>query len=468
MELPVLLQDATIFLARLQFQYTFLSSEKLNLDYPQYQEGLTELQARVQLLEICGKNEFSYFHVGEAYFLTSESVQLYQVIFSCKTMQKLYQIKTQTKIDKLQSTLANNLKKILPFLVENPQYQRWLSKFQKQNQIFVLLDSSGSMSSLLPILRSSLNPELHHLYVVYKNQNLKLIKDFSEYIPSESLHTEDLVFSLRQIQRELIPYQSELWIFFDSLQTDRYFRELGFLLKTITTKGIRVKIFQTYKLPLEVWSELENFRNIENVEFVPVVYGRVCGYENGFRSFFVRYGKILSLCEEEYQVEYLKSIYNIKECPRLEMYLYTPSELDLDWVCSAYEKKNKTKLVYASSVVSDLERQIHKASQQLRSNQTYYKVLLKDETKAFWIRLSNRQILNSLLEYKNKNQNFYIGLSFYKRDFVENVPDKILILDSKEVPRLFLRSFLEMEKKKYLSSDDIYFFFVQVLDVRYE
>jgi hypothetical protein len=50
---------------------------------------------------------------------------------------------------------------------------------------------------------------------------------------------------------------------------------------------------------------------------------------------------------------------------------------------------------------------------------------------------------------------------------VQNVLDKILLPEQKEIPKLFLLKFKELEKRE-ISSEDIYFFFVQILDLRYE
>lgn len=466
-EMPVLFQEATIFLAKLQFQYSFLDASRVNTEFPQAVEGMTELQARLKIIDICGQRKFSYFHAGEVTFLEKDSLMLLQAVFSCKSNQKLFQVKARTTPENLQQTLAENLKKIIPFLPENTAYLRWKQKNEKR-KIFVLLDTSGSMNTIANLVKNALDPELMEIYGIYSNQNPGLIRSMDTFLPSGILTTSDLVNGLREVQKQVIPFESEIWIFFDSFTQDRDFSTLGAVLKNLTVRGVSIKIFQTYKMPPGIWQELENFARIENVQLIPVKYGRVCGFENGFRGLFLRYGKGVYVCEETFQEEYLKNLQEIQECPRLEMYLYAQQELDMDVLCRSFEKKNRVKLVYAGSVVSDFERVVAKTLQNPETRRTNYKVLLKDSTKAFWIRLSDRKILHQILEYRDKDESFYIGLSFTKQKYPENIPDRVILLPQKDVPRLFVTNFMEIEKKKIIRSDDIYFFNVKFLEIRYE
>jgi hypothetical protein len=467
-ELPLLFQDATIFLSKTLYQHEFLESSYINENYPEFREGLTELEAKVQMMKICSKNLFSHFLVGEAYFYSKNSIKIYQSVFSCRTMQKLYSSQITTNEFKLQRDLKKNISKILPFLPENLFYKRWNSQFTKENKIFVLVDGSGSMETLFPVLKNSLNPEVMNIYKI-QNNNLILVSNTSQLFGSGELSTKDLLYALNQIQKELIPFESELWIFFDSFDKNaKSFRELGVQLKQISNQGIKIKIFQTYKLEIDKWIEIENFKNLSNVEILPVKYARVCGYSDGSHFSFIRMGRSIYLCNEERENDFLRGINELNECAMLDLYHYTPEELNMDLLCSAYARKNKTKLVYGSSIKTDIERIILKTSKKEQANKLYFKILLKDSTKALWIRLSDRILLNKLLEYKNTKENFYIGLSFYKdMNGVQNVLDKILLPEQKEIPKLFLLKFKELEKRE-ISSEDIYFFFVQILDLRYE
>ncbi|GIX40332.1 MAG: hypothetical protein KatS3mg129_0065 [Leptospiraceae bacterium] len=171
---------------------------------------------------------------------------------------------------------------------------------------------------------------------------------------------------------------------------------------------------------------------------------------------------------EEEENEVLRGIKELQECPLLDTYHYTNQELNMDLLCNSYAKKNKTKLVYGSSIKTNLEQMIIKTLHKEKPDKLYYKILLKDNSKAFWIRLSDKTILNQILEFKNKKENFYIGLSFYKDiNGIHNIVDKILLPESKEVPKLFLINFKELEQRK-INPDDIYFFWVNILDIRYE
>jgi hypothetical protein len=467
-ELPILLQDATIFLLQMLYQYDFPDSSFINQNYSEYKEGITELQAKIQIQQICAKNLFSYFIVGESYFYSKNIIKIHQAIFSCRTMQKLYSNQITTNENDLQKDLKNNLLKIIPFLPENILYKKWNSKFSNQNKIFVLVDSSGSMETLFPILKKALNPEIMNIYKIQK-ENILNIKNLNELYGSGELTTEDLLIALNQIKKELIPFESELWIFFDSFsKKTRSIKELGILFKQLTNQGINIKIFQTYQLELENWIELENFKNFENFEIIPIKYGRICGFSNGYNALFLRYGKNFYLCKEEQEDEFLRGILPLSECPMLEIYQYNNKELNLDVLCSVYANKNKTKFVFGSAVKTDLENIILKTLKKENTNQFYFKVLLKDESKAFWIRLSDRYILNQLLEYKNKQEGFYIGLSFYKDvDGIYNITDKILLPKQKEIPKLFLINFKDLEKRKIIP-EDIFFFWVKILDLRYE
>jgi hypothetical protein len=128
-------------------------------------------------------------------------------------MQKLYSSQITTNEFKLQRDLKKNISKILPFLPENLFYKRWNSQFTKENKIFVLVDGSGSMETLFPVLKNSLNPEVMNIYKI-QNNNLILVSNTSQLFGSGELSTKDLLYALNQIQKELIPFESELWIFF--------------------------------------------------------------------------------------------------------------------------------------------------------------------------------------------------------------------------------------------------------------
>ncbi|GIX40333.1 MAG: hypothetical protein KatS3mg129_0066 [Leptospiraceae bacterium] len=274
-ELPILLQDATIFLSKLLFQYDFIDSSILNEKFKEYNEGLTELQARIQIQQLCSEQMYSYFLVGETYFYSRQIIKLKQVIFSCKTMQKLYSIQSTTNYDNLQKTLKHNLLKIIPFLPENIFYKKWNSKFSQQKKIFVLVDGSGSMETLFPVLKNALNPEIMNIYKIQKNHFIS-INNINELNGSGELSTKDLLYALNLIKKELLPFESELWIFFDSFDDNsRSIKELGILLKEISNQGIKIKIFQTYKLEPFIWVELENFKNFENMELIPI---NICSY----------------------------------------------------------------------------------------------------------------------------------------------------------------------------------------------
>ncbi len=469
--LPNLLQDATIFLSRLHFQYEFVDSSTLNQNFLQYKEGLSEIQAKIQLSQICSKLLFAYFLVGEADFISMDIIKIKQYVFSCKTNQKLYSSSITTKWESFQKNLTLNTKKILPFLTENFYYKRWNSKFTGNTKIFILIDTSGSMEQIFSILKENLDTDIMNIYAISPNQNIKLIKNFKEIYSSGSLTINDLIISLNQIKKELIPFASELWIFFDSFSSakPKELNELGILLKELTNEGILIKIFQTYKTSFDKWKELENYKTFSNLDIIPVKYGRTCGFSDGFHALFVRYGNSIFLCNEDQQNEYMRGFMDIKECPQLETYHFTNQELDLDLICSAYAKKEKLKLVYASSVLTDLSLAIRKTIKKESQNTINYKLLLKDNTRAFWIYISDTKLLNDLLEIKNKNENFYIGLSFYKNtDGIVNVRDKILFWNQKDIPQLFVINYTDLEKRKNLYSEDIYFFWVKIIDIRYE
>ncbi len=469
-ELPLLFQDATIFLGKLIFQYDFMDSYEILNNYQEYKEGLDDLTAKIRTNQICNKELFAYFIVGEAYFYSKDIVQIKQYLYSCKTQQKLYSTISNSKWEELQKNLRNNLSKLIPFLPENYFYKNWISKTQKEKQIFVLIDQSGSMEILYPSLKEILNPESMSLYGIQRNQNLKPIKNLNELHGAGEIQLKDLLSSLSQIKKELIPFESELWILFDSFSNveSKYLKELGLLLKEIAIYGVDIKIFQTYKTNIDKWKELENFRTFQNVKVIPIKYGRTCGYSNGFRRFFVREGSQIYLCKEELENEYVKGILDLKECQIFEIYYYTLQELDLDFICTSFERKNKIQLVYASPVVTNLSTVIRK-SQKNESNEITYKVLLKDEASTFWLRLTEKHILNQIMDYKIKNEGFYIGISFYKSfNTLQNITNKILFLSQKDVPKLFINNFETIKNQNSIDPEDIHIFWVKVLDIRYE
>lgn len=468
-ELPRQLQQVSIFLLKLLYESEFVEENFINISFPSFKEGLSEQIAKVQIHKICKENLFSYFVTGEIFY-TKEFFNLRNSVFSCKTLQKLYWAETKSNLENLQKKLRENLKKIFPFLKENQFYKKWISKFSTQNEIFVLLDLSGSMEMMLPVLKNVLDIETMHIYGIQQNESLKNISNINEIKTSGRNSTKELVIALEEIKKELIPFKSELWIFFDSFEeTSKEFKKLGMIFRELTNLGVQIKFFQTYKMGSLIWKEIENFKVYQNFYSIPIAYGRVCGFSNGFSKFFVRNGSNFYLCEEERELEYLKGIYEFEECRKLEVYNFTNEELDLDLLCSAYEKKNKLKLLYVSSVKTNLELQTRKSQKTEFSDKVLYKVLLKNEDSTFWIYLTDQKLLNQLLEYKEQNANFYIGLSFEKRNrVIQNITNKILLLEQKDIPKLFVIKYNELEKKSTFYPEDLWFLWVKVLDLRYE
>lgn len=468
-ELPRQFQQVSIFLLKLLFETDILDENFILNAFPNYKEGLSEQEGKIQIHRICKENLFSYFVTGEIFY-TKDFFHLRNSVFSCKTLQKLYWSETKSNIENLQKKLRENLKKIFPFLKENLFYKKWLSKFSTQNEVFVLIDLSGSMEMMFPILKNILDVETMHIYGIQEKESLKNIMSINEIKSSGKNSIKELITALEEIKKELIPFKSELWIFYDSFdESPKEFKKLGMIFNEITNLGIAIKFFQTYKIGSFVWKQIENFKIYPNFYSISIAYGRTCGFSNGFNKFFVRKGGDFYLCEEERELEYLKGIYDFEECRKLEVYNYTNEELDLDLLCSAYEKKNKVKALYISSVKTNLELQIRKSQKTEFFNNVLYKVLLKNEDSSFWVYLTDQKLLNQLLEYRDQNANFYIGLSFEKRNQkIQNITNKILFLEQKEIPKLLIVKYNELEKKSKFYPEDIWFLWVKILDLRYE
>ncbi len=468
-ELPIQLQQASIFLLKLLFENEFLDSYEINTTFSNWKEGLTDLEAKIQIQTICRENLFSYFVIGD-FFYSKDFFTLKNSVYSCRTLQRLYSQESKGKKEELQQKLKENLKKIFPFLRENAFYKKWNAKFSKHKQIFVLLDTSGSMEMMSLILKKIFDPNSMHIYIINQQEKLKKISNLSEIRNSGTNSTKDLLVSLEQIKKEIIPFESELWIFFDSFsENSKDFKNLGMLFKELVNLGIDIKVFQTYQSGTLVWNEIQNFNIYPNFTAIPILYSRACGFSDGTNYLFIRKGSDFFLCNEEKELEYLKGIYPIEECRKMEIYHYSKEELSLDFICSAYEKKNKLKLLYVSSVKTDLELQVSKLQKYEITNQILYKVLLKNKETSFWIYVTDRGILNQLLEHKNQKESFYIGLSFEARSqSIQNIVDKVLFLPQKEIPKLFVINFSDLEKNKKMNPEDVWFFWVNVLDVRYE
>ncbi|MFN3603898.1 MAG: hypothetical protein ACK4UJ_04215 [Leptonema sp. (in: bacteria)] len=466
-ELPILFQQASIFLLKLLFESEFLDETNVNSIYPLWKQGLSEIEARVQISKICQGNHFSYFVTGEV-SLIEDRIILDNHVFSCKTFQKLYSSNKKEKIDALQNILRENLRKIFPFLKENSFYKKWISRFSAKKEVYVLLDVSGSMEMMSPILKRILDPNTMHIYGITRN-GINKILDVNDIQNSGENTTKDLILALEEIKKEILPFQSELWIFYDSfLESSKEMKNLGIQIKEFHNFGVGVKIFQTYKMMSTIWSQLETFAFYQNYSAIPVIYGRTCGFSDGSSYFFLRKGGNFFLCKEDKEIEYLKEIYPVEECIKLPVYNYTSEDLDLDQLCSAYEKKNKTKLLYVSSVKTNLDKQVNKNQKYDITGEVVYKFLLKNEDTSFWIYTTDQKLLNQLLEYKNQGENFYIGLSFDKKNQFQSTLNKILFLKQKEIPKLFLVNYKELEKRTKIYSDDIWFFWVRILDMRYE
>lgn len=468
-EFPIQLQQASIFLLKLLYENEFLDFQMVNVAFSKRKSGLSDLEAKIQIQEICKENIMSYYVSGE-FFYSKDFFTLKNSVYSCKTLQKLYSKESKGKKEELQQKLKENLKKIFPFLKENQFYKKWDNKFSKQKEIFVLLDTSGSMEMMSSILKKILDPLTMNIYSIKQKEKLKKITDLSEINNSQTNSTKDLIVSLEQIKREIVPFESELWIFFDSFsENSKDFKNLGILFKELINLGVEIKLFQTYQSGSFVWSQIQNFNSDSNFMAIPILYSRACGFSDGSNYLFIRKGSEFFLCSEDKELEYLKGINSLEECKRMEIYNYTNEELNLDLICSAYEKKNKLKLLYVSPVKTDMELQISKLQKFEIPNQLLYKVLLKNKETSFWIYVTDRNILNQLLEYKNQKENFYIGLSFEKRNqSIQNIVNKVLFLPQQEIPKLFVKDFTDLERNKKIFPEDLWFFWVNVLDVRYE
>ncbi len=468
-KLSRLFQTATLFLLKILFEYTFLDHTDIQEKFSDIKE-LSEQTARIQINKICGKNYFSYFLTGEVYYFTENYIQIKNSVFSCITNQKLYETESRGATFQIQGMIRNNLKKIIPFLPENQIYKKWNSKFEPNKEIFILIDQSGSMESLFPLLKKTLQTDVIHIYGIQPEKGIQKYKTIDEIHGSGILNIKDLIQSLEEIKKELIPYQSELWIFFDSFQTmeSREINELNIALKSFSYLGIPVYIYQTYNMDIEEWTRIENLKQKGMIFTIPVKYGRSCGFSNGENFFFIRKGREYFLCPDENKYEFIKGTSELSECIKMSLFMYTNKETNLEVICKSYSLKNKTKNIYTSNVISDLDFVIQKIVHRQDYNKTYYKFLIKDSKSAFWISVSDRKIVNELLEYKNKKEEFYIGLSFYK-DFesIKAIPDKIVFPKPDNIPELFLTSYNQIKNIRP-NSEDLWFFFVKILDMRYE
>lgn len=466
--LPTDLQKAAGFLFEIHKQYPLDPIHSLNRRIP----GETLSQGYLPGTDYCNYTRGTYLLKGQAYFRGDSGLTIEMKLQSCNTGQVLHTASRSGSLSDLQSVLVAALRGSSPNLRSN-ELPPWKSGAE---QWILVVDQSGSMAAE----KEALGRALRTLQIGEASASLSvgLILVGEKGIRSVPPGSTDQALSILQGSgtggevdlnrmatglQELNKWSAQertVLVFTDAPAHST--AQFESAIRNLTSRGSRILLLQTANLPASSRKLYERLNRSLKLQSPDVVYGKRAGFAEGFSLFFLRRGNRFYMARKDVSSE-IQSGNLPADLEAVATVNLNDDRLTLDSVIRAYAKQNTLRLMGTGPLISSLEQELSRISS---SGPTGGKrVLLRNQGTAFWIRC-NPSTARMLQSRKNQGP-VYVGLQLRSGPVgLENHPDRVYIRENKEVPALFVHTYQGLSTRKSLKGQDIWFFLVEVVDIR--
>ncbi|MCB1137567.1 MAG: VWA domain-containing protein [Leptospiraceae bacterium] len=465
--LPVELQRATAFLFELHKNYPVDSIERLNRSLPVE----TLVSGALPGQDYCNYTRGAYLLKGEAVFSGTRGITITMELQSCNTGRTVQKATGSGSLNDLQTLLVESIQRSTPGF-RSSDLPAWSGS---SVEWILVMDQSGSMSgeklalarALKSLDASGLVGRMGLLLVGENGNRLVEPGSAGEAISilegsgtGGEVSLSDVARALQTLQR-LPPAERKVLIVTDAGSGST--AEFEGALRSLLARGSHPVLIPTSGMPATgrtLYARLNRSLKLQDPE---IIYGRRAGFIEGFSLFFVQKGDRFYVSR--------KDVSRFIEAGNLPADQVSPvatvnlrdDSLTLSSVIQSFAKKENLKLLGTGPLISSLENSL--ASMARGNGQSGHRVLLKNQGTAFWINCNSSTATN-LRKYRG-GQKIYVGLMLKKGPLgPENHPEMVLIRSAADVPSLFIQRYDDLSSEKLLKKQDIWFFLVEVVDIR--
>ena len=430
---------------------------------------------------ICREADVSHLLTGDIHFRTAGQMTLRMVSYSCSSGSVLKKSSETGSFSTIQTLLRNGLKATAPFATgaEAKTVPR------EAIDLALLIDTSGSMISDLPVIVSSLTalkealPVGSRMGAVLPGENRvlpfttdleKILQALREVRPRGEVDIRQIVSNLFTVEK----YGEwrgvrRLLVFTDAFTGGKRQTELETRLRRLKKMGVEPRIFslsgQTQGDRLE-WSRIARTLDLPDPA---TLYGRRVGFLEGHSIFLVMSGPRFYRADHDLTAAILRNDVDIASLIPLTTVRYPKHTLNLTDLPKEYARFHKLRVGGLGKIASGLETKIeHAVLEGTGSGRAPYRVLVKQGESGFWIRLTDEKLFEEMK--KSRGKSLYVGLRFRHDPNVAeklvNLPEDVFLRTPAETPRLFINqhSHLLSLPSAMVRPEDIWFLLVEFKD----
>ena len=490
-ELPVLLQEATHFLLGSRYQQHLQSLEETGSVLASIRFRADQALDSSRASALCSALQTGTLLLGSAHFSPDSSLRLQMVNYSCTTRSVLRRDETYGSVDQMQKDLRHLIVSVLPSL-RPLKSGRGSARIDQTSpvDIALLLDGSGSMNGNramilegLKRLKSRIPPGSRIGGYLLKGDGENRVLPMS----SRWNETLDLISRtpfLGEVDGERLSEvtgeiglarnwngKKYLLILSDASLEKASLARMENRLRWLKRKGFQTRFFQLPSMNLDAVENLKKLETITGQKDSEIVSGIRLGYLDGSSNWLIQKGNHFYLADEGVQTSVEKNRLPESGSPLATLRMER-SQLRLETLPEVMSRMGPRKVIRQGPLVSGLpETMAALVSTGSVDPQDTGRVLVYQDGVSFWISVADRKLLKRL-EGK-KGQHVFIGLHWNNRsdlaERIENLPEEVLLVEAAGVPRLFVntREHLLRVSPRWLDPEDLWFFNVEVRDVKY-
>ncbi len=439
-----------------------------------YRADLNPSQSR----RVCNALDAEYLMFGHAHFETGRRVRWELRLFGCGSGSVLRRATRTENCNELQPTLVELLREVSTFAGDRPG-----SRFERPatgSGFVVLLDASGSMLPNLGAIREGLLALLARggrTLVVYAVRGGNLPERLGPFRDRESAarglgrlrasgETDllDMARALGAARSDLTAPDTLLVL------TDASFRGNGrssyeAALRNLTAGGGRLRLFEMPESRLADREATVRLAKSLGLPDASVASGVEARFLESEPETFVGHGGRVFRSRSSVSAAIARNTLPIG----LEN-IGVPGHSERD-VARTQAQREGRRIHSFGPLVSGLQAAIESAGEMSPNRQlTGTRVLVKNRSQAFWIRLHNPRDVAALRRLGQKP--VYLGLRFSgnRGDVpgMTNHPDFLYIMEQGEVPRLLINEWSHLSRlpARWVRTEDVWFLLCRVIQVR--
>jgi len=484
-ELPALLQQATHFLVRTGLEYPALDLMTTGSAVERQKYGPASPFTPEKASALCIDTGSNYLLAGSANWTGKDQVVVNIISFQCRAGQVLARGRQSGSISELQSLLRQALADSTPFARKRTVVEQIIKK--QAVDLAVVLDTSGSMATVLPPVHSLLRNLSRALPVgsrmaafVLENRQGEKIESHS-YTSNLSRLTELLearqpageisertlqtalsqVLSLQAEASRAGQHTRKLLIFSDVPMGLNQSAGLEDRLRQLRHAGVQIGLFQLASqgaAERQEWARLARSLGLESPE---IIWGRRSGFLQGHSVFFIQNGNRFFRANMDITAAIEQDQLRLDSLIPLESATYSREELSILALPEAYARRQKLSLTGNGPLVTNLEKRAHSfVMRGTADTRAPYRVLLQQEGNAFWVQISEPRLYRQLTE--KTGEKVFVGLHLTRNAAAElvNLPGSVYLYQEKDVPRLFINNWSHLLRgaAPYIRPADVWFF----------